>query len=345
MKIMITGGYDESIADTPEGSLIIEFAKKLAAQVIIEDYHLRCGNLSSLDELVIAAACDEAEKKDLDVDKVVISHHPKGQPPRTSRGGVNESRIKHWSSMDGLRPSVPEPIEQADVLILLGGVGKASGTYTAANWARQTGTPILPVATFGMAARDIFNDLPDTHEKTKLTGLGQDDLQDLTRSTAKLKTDEDIQKYAELVISLAEKAALSREVFVIMSFEETEDLEDYKAAVEYVCKKAGFEAVRTDTRPPANTHQIIDKIHDHIQTCGFVIADLTNERPNVYYEIGYAMGLDKKLILTSKKDEKVHFDLHGYNRIEWKGSENLKKQLKPFVDEIARSFGLTPKLT
>ena len=119
-------------------------------------------------------------------------------------------------------------------------------------------------------------------------------------------------------------------------------MDDYKAAVEDVCKKAGFQAIRTDSRPAANTHQIIDTIHNHIQTCGFVIADLTNQRPNVYYEIGYAKGLDKKLILTSKKDTPVHFDLYGYNRIEWKGSENLKKQLKPVVDEFARSFGLVP---
>jgi hypothetical protein len=70
--------------------------------------------------------------------------------------------------------------------------------------------------------------------------------------------------------------------------------------------------------------------------------DMTNERPNVYYEIGYAMGLDKRLILTSKSQTPVHFDLHGYNRIEWSGSENLKRQLKPIVSEIARSFGLAP---
>ena len=38
----------------------------------------------------------------------------------------------------------------------------------------------------------------------------------------------------------------------------------------------------------------------------------------------------------------MHFDLHGYNRVEWTGSENLKKQLKPIVDEFARSFGLVP---
>lgn len=342
MKIMITGGYDESNADTPDGRVIIEFAKKLSEQAILQKHQLRCGNLSSLDGLVITSACEVAKKSGLDADKVVISYHPKGQPPRTSRGGVNGSAIEHWNSMDGRKLAVPEPIDQADVLIILGGYGNASGTFTAANWARQIGTPILPVATFNMAAGDIFDDLPEGPEITKITGLAKDDLQLLTKSQAVLATDEAIQRYAEQVISLAEKAAQSRDVFVIMSFEETDDLQDYKAAIEQVCKDAGFEAVRTDTRPAANTHQIVDVIHDHIQTCGFVIADLTNQRPNVYYEIGYAMGLSKKLILTAKKGDTVHFDLHGYNRIDWSGSENLKSQLRPIVEEFARSFGLSP---
>lgn len=339
---MITGGFDEATADTEDGRVIIQFAKRLAEQVILQKHQLRCGNVSSLDALVIDAACDAAEAKGLDPAKTVVSYHPKGQAPRTSRGGVSGSAIGHWNLMDGRRLAVPEPISQADVLILLGGFGDASGTYTAANWARQTGTPILPVATFGMAAGDIFDDLPDTLEKIKITGLNQDDLQVLTKSKAVLATDKAIQQYAESVVSLAEKAALSRDVFLIMSFAETDDMEDYRAAVKEVCKKAGFQAIRTDSRPAANTHQIIDAIHDHIQTCGFVIADLTNERANVYYEIGYARGLDKKLILTSKKGTPVHFDLHGYNRIEWTGTENLKKQLTPVVDEFARSFGLLP---
>jgi hypothetical protein len=54
------------------------------------------------------------------------------------------------------------------------------------------------------------------------------------------------------------------------------------------------------------------------------------------------MGLDKKLILTSKKGASVHFDLQGYTRIEWSGSENLKRQLRPQVEDLARSFGLYP---
>lgn len=344
MKIMITGGYDEAAADTDAGRLIIQFAKRLAEQVILQKHQLRCGNVSSLDAVIIDAACDAAERRAGDPHKLVVSYHPKGKPPRTSRGGVNGSAIGHWNLMDGRRLAVPEPINQADVLILLGGYGDASGTYTAANWARQTGTPILPVATFGMAAGDIFDDLPDTVERIKITGLSHDDLQILTKSTAVLTTDQAIEQYAESVVSLAEKAALSRDVFLIMSFEETDDLEDYRAAVKEVCQKAGFQAVRTDSRPAANSHQIVDAIHNHIQTCGFVIADLTNERPNVYYEIGYAKGLEKKLILTSKKGTAVHFDLHGYNRVEWTGTENLKKQLRPIVEEIARSFGLVPDL-
>lgn len=342
MKIMITGGYNESTADTDAGRVIIEFAKRLAEQVIFQKHQLRCGNVSSLDALIIDAACDAAATKGLDVGKVVVSYHPRGELPRTPRGGVSGSAIGHWNLMDGRRLAVPEPINQADVLILLGGYGDASGTYTAANWARHTGKPILPVATFGMAARDIFDDLPNTLEKIKITGLSQEDLQTLTRSQAVLTSDAAIQQYAELVVSLAEKAALSRDVFVIMSFEKSDDLKDYLAAVKQVCKNVGFQAVRTDSRPAANAHQIVDAIHNQIQSCGFVIADLTNERPNVYYEIGYARGLDKKLILTSKHGAPVHFDLYGYNRIEWTGSENLKEQLTTVVEGFARSFGLLP---
>jgi hypothetical protein len=344
MKIMITGGYDEAAADTDDGRIMIQFTRRLAEQVILQKHQLRCGNVSSLDAVIIDAACDAAEKIGLDPGKTVVSYHPKGKPPRTSRGGVSGSAIGQWNSMDGRKLSVPEPINQADVVILLGGYGDASGTYTAANWARQTGTPILPIATFGMATSDIFDDLPNTPERVKITGLNHDELQQLTRSKAILTSDHAIQQYAESVVSLAEKAALSRDVFVIMSFEKTDDLEDYKAAVMDVCKKAGFQAIRTDSRPAANTHQIVDAIHDRIQTCGFVIADLSNGRPNVYYEVGYARGLDKKLILTAKKDTPVHFDLQGFNRIEWTGSENLKRQLTPVVDEFARSFGLLPDL-
>jgi hypothetical protein len=340
MKIMITGGYDESVAHTDDGGRIVQFARELADALVRKGHQLRCGNMSSLDEVVIESACLAAKSRGLDPEHVVVSYHPKDIAPRVPIGAVSGSALEDWSSMAGRRPAVPEPIDQADVVILLGGYGDASGTYTAANWARQSGTPILPVATFGMAAEHIFEDLPPEPEKARVTGLDAEDLQILTKSAAVLTDVIALRQYAERVVTLAEKAALSREVFVIMSFAETDDLEDYLAAVRSVCLEAGFEAVRTDSRPAATTHQIVDALHSHIQTCGFVIADLTNIRPNVYYEVGYAMGLHKRLVLTSKKGTEVHFDLQGFNRIEWSGHENLRKQLRPVVAEVARAFGL-----
>ena len=68
-----------------------------------------------------------------------------------------------------------------------------------------------------MATADIFADLPDTPQRIKITGLSYDDLQLLTKSKAVLTTEQTVQQYAELVVSLAEKAALSRDVFLIIA--------------------------------------------------------------------------------------------------------------------------------
>jgi len=68
-----------------------------------------------------------------------------------------------------------------------------------------------------------------------------------------------------------------------------------------------------------------------IESSDIIVADLTNERPNCYLEVGYAMGLDKfrNLILTAREDynqdspnyrregPKVHFDLSGYDILFW----------------------------
>src|SRR5262245_56576755 len=68
-----------------------------------------------------------------------------------------------------------------------------------------------------------------------------------------------------------------------------------------------------------------------IEDSDIIIADLTNERPNCYLEVGYAMGRNKfrNLILTAREDhhsdspnyrpggKKVHFDVSGYDILFW----------------------------
>ena len=225
---------------------------------------------------------------------------------------------------------------RADVLILIGGY---EGTFTAANWARQSSTPVLPVATFGMAASDILDDELSNKGGKGITRLSDDDLKKLKRSAATLN-DNGIEEYTSEIIRLAEKAALSREVFIVMSFSEQNRLDDFRDAVKMACEKEGFVAERIDKRPTGVSYDVVEKIHRDIDACGFVVADLTNERPNVYYEIGYARGLGKPVILTIGEGENVHFDIAGQKRITWKGHLDLREQLGPELEELSSRFGI-----
>ena len=72
----------------------------------------------------------------------------------------------------------------------------------------------------------------------------------------------------------------------------------------------------------------------------FIFADLTGERPNVYYEIGYAHALGKRPILYRKKETKVHFDLSIHNVPAYDNISELKSLLEKRLEAIA---GRSPK--
>lgn len=118
-----------------------------------------------------------------------------------------------------------------------------------------------------------------------------------------------------------------------------------------VCAKAivpaleacGLDARRVDKHNEGGL--LKSEIIRFIEDADIIVADLTNERPNVYLEIGYAMGIDKfrNLILTVREDHspdsvnyvhggpKIHFDLAGYDILSWK-----EDSLNEFRSELER---------
>ena len=54
---------------------------------------------------------------------------------------------------------------------------------------------------------------------------------------------------------------------------------------------------------------VVDKIREQIARADLIIADLTGKNPNVYYEVGYAAALNKKVIQIAQSVNDLPFDV------------------------------------
>lgn len=142
--------------------------------------------------------------------------------PAHNKGEITRSRVSDWSHVPR-GYDFPEPIRESDVVIIVGGW---DGTHYAASWARLADKPIVPVATFGLAARDILTDEQVHFERPYSTRLSSDDYETLNRVLPDPITPESVETLAKDVVALAERLIGSRDVFIIMSFAEKAHLQD-----------------------------------------------------------------------------------------------------------------------
>ena len=110
-------------------------------------------------------------------------------------------------------------------------------------------------------------------------------------------------------------------------------------------KRAGYEPIRIDQMQHVN--KIDDEIISEIRRSKFVVADFTQgetgARGGVYYEAGFAHGLDIPVIFTCRQGslEDIHFDVRQYNCIFWQDS-NLKKLQEDLANRITAILGDGP---
>lgn len=96
-----------------------------------------------------------------------------------------------------------------------------------------------------------------------------------------------------------------RRLFVIMAFgrDDTD-----KVWAEVYEQAAGFKAIRIDQTD--NGKPKLDQIVNEISTADVIVADLTYERPNCYFELGYAQARRRheEIILCARRDHIDHSD-------------------------------------
>ncbi len=85
---------------------------------------------------------------------------------------------------------------------------------------------------------------------------------------------------------------------------------------------------------------IVQRIIEGIKTSAFVIADVSPLTPNVFYELGFAQGFGKQVIVTAKMGTQLPFDIKDVPVILWDDDqEKFKKQLLKRVGPIAARLG------
>lgn len=128
-------------------------------------------------------------------------------------------------------------------------------------------------------------------------------------------------------------AKTSNEAFIAMWFDEqTNDLLTHALYPGLI--DAGYKPIRIDKQEHIN--KVDDEIVAAIRRCRVVVADFTGQRGGVYFEAGFAMGLNKPVIWVCRDDQvkEIHFDTRQYNFLLWKPGDygGLKNALKNRIE-------------
>lgn len=116
--------------------------------------------------------------------------------------------------------------------------------------------------------------------------------------------------------------------------------EDVLDAIKEAAHRCGITAERVDE--PASSERITDRILQSIRRAEFVIVDLTQSRPNVYYEAGYAHGFGKLPIYIAREGTSIEFDIKDYPVIFYRGLKQLKDDLERRLRGLATASEARP---
>lgn len=84
---------------------------------------------------------------------------------------------------------------------------------------------------------------------------------------------------------------------------------------------------------------IVENRMSRLRQSAFVIADVTEHKPNVFYELGLADGLGKEIVLLAKKGTELPFDITDVPVVFWEGFADFEDDLEERVKQIGSGQG------
>ncbi len=327
MKILVSGGFNEDKPELLEKTK--DFTKILGKEIISQGHTLINACITQFDAVIAESALEALQKEEDSSINRVIGYIIDGKTSSHSFGKIINSELKDWE-LGGPSLRIPEPIENSDVIIIVSGF---DGAQRAANWARIANKPILPIGEFEGAGKLIYSEERNNFLNSNVKNISLEEFEDLAQKNISN------EERAQSVLNLAERVNISKNVFAIMSFTDDPGLEDAYESFKEVCLKfnPSYNCLRMDEI--TDIKRITPEMLNGIKNSAFVIVDLTLERPNVYYELGYADALDKSIIVTAKAGTNIHFDAKDFPIIFWESQTKLKKELTIRINQIAVKQG------
>ena len=145
-----------------------------------------------------------------------------------------------------------------------------------------------------------------------------------------------VEGYVHLA-ELEKKTVDSSQAFVAMWFDPSM-YSVWQDGISPAIGNTGYTPKRIDKEE--HVDKIDDRIIAEIRRSRFIVADFTHGgkgiRGGVYYEAGFAHGLDIPVIFTCRKDlqEEIHFDTRQYNHIFWETPEELREKLEERIGAV-----------
>lgn len=135
----------------------------------------------------------------------------------------------------------------------------------------------------------------------------------------------------------ASEEAKGRESFMICPIGNSEVDHNYEFVIKPAVEKFQFRILRAEEIP--HTGLITGVIEQQIRRSRFVVADLTDERQNCYYEVGLARAWGKPTILLAKVGTTRHFDISGIKWTMWQDYTDLKPKLEQELIGVLQRLG------
>lgn len=128
--------------------------------------------------------------------------------------------------------------------------------------------------------------------------------------------------------------------FVIQQFDEDND-KRYQSVIKPAIEEAGFVPYRVDQ--DKTVQKPIESIEQKIRESEVCFADISDDNANVWFEVGFAVALDKPLVLVCADTKDISFypfdirhrKIIGYTAGTTVGHKRLKKEITDCLKAMA----------